>query len=75
MNVNRECTTHHYACDCREAEFAAIKAEKAELVEACKDVILSAEYSDKVADFVSSCELGEAINRMRAALHKAEGKE
>lgn len=20
MNVNRECTTHHHACDCREAE-------------------------------------------------------
>jgi len=52
-----------------------LEQEKAELVEACKDVILSAEYSDKVADFVSSCELGEAINRMRAALHKAEGKE
>ena len=52
-----------------------LEQDKAELVEACKDVILSAEYSDKVADFVSSCELGEAINRMRAALRKAEGKE
>ena len=24
----RECITHHYACDCREAEFAAIKRER-----------------------------------------------
>jgi hypothetical protein len=27
MNVDRECTTHHHACDCREAEFARIKTE------------------------------------------------
>lgn len=58
-----------------QAKIERLEREKAELVEACKDVILSAEYSDKVADFVSSCELGEAINRMRAALRKAEGKE
>ena len=24
----RECITHHHACDCRESEFAAIKAER-----------------------------------------------
>ena len=29
----RECVTHHYACDCREAEFAAIKRERDELRE------------------------------------------
>ena len=47
---------------------------EAELVEACKDAISAVDSSDKVADFVSSCELGEAINRMRAALSKAERK-
>lgn len=25
--MTRECVTHHYACNCREAEFAAIKTE------------------------------------------------
>jgi hypothetical protein len=24
----RECITHHHACDCREAEFAAVTAER-----------------------------------------------
>lgn len=24
--VERECTTHHYACDCREARFARMEA-------------------------------------------------
>jgi hypothetical protein len=28
--VSRECVTHH--CDCREAEFAAIKAERDDLL-------------------------------------------
>jgi len=27
----RECTTHHHACDCREAKFAALEAENERL--------------------------------------------
>ena len=30
--VDRECTTHHHACDCREAKFAALEAENERLV-------------------------------------------
>jgi hypothetical protein len=30
-NVERECVTHHYACDCREAKFKRMEAENAEL--------------------------------------------
>jgi hypothetical protein len=26
--MNRPCVTHHHACDCREAEFAAVVAER-----------------------------------------------
>ena len=29
--VDRECTTHHYACDCREAKFAALEVENEQL--------------------------------------------
>jgi len=29
--VDRECTTHHHACDCREAKFAALEAENERL--------------------------------------------
>lgn len=28
----RECITHHHACDCREAEFAQVKAENERLL-------------------------------------------
>ena len=32
MNA-KHCTTHHHACDCREAKFEALEAENAELRE------------------------------------------
>jgi len=30
----KRCVSHHFACDCREAEFAALKADVRPLVEA-----------------------------------------
>ena len=30
------CVTHHYACDCREAKFAEIEAERDRLRAACE---------------------------------------
>ena len=33
----RECITHHYACDCREAKFAHLEAENKVLREAMDD--------------------------------------
>ena len=47
----------------------------AELLAALKDCVTAAEYSDDVADWLSRHELGEAINRARAVIRKAEGKE
>lgn len=44
----RPCTTHHHACDCREAKFAALEAENATLrnqLLADHDVL--AEYAGK----------------------------
>lgn len=35
----RPCVTHHHACDCREAEFARIKAENDDLRIALMDAI------------------------------------
>ena len=29
--MSRECTSHHYACDCREAMFAQIRADNEKL--------------------------------------------
>ncbi len=34
----RECVTHHYACDCREARFAQIEQENASLRAELQDV-------------------------------------
>ena len=31
--MSKECTTHHHACDCREAKFAAIEAENKRLLD------------------------------------------
>lgn len=31
--MNRRCTTHHHACDCREARFAELEANVKELRE------------------------------------------
>ena len=36
--VDRECTTHHYACDCREAKFAALEAENERLARTIADL-------------------------------------
>ncbi len=37
----RDCVTHHHACDCREAKFAAIEAENGDIkerIETIKDL-------------------------------------
>lgn len=33
----RECVTHHHACDCREARYAAIEKEANRLMRVCYD--------------------------------------
>ena len=37
--VDRECTTHHYACDCREARFTALL----ELLDQARDLLQTAD--------------------------------
>jgi hypothetical protein len=32
--MSKECVTHHFACDCREAQFMRLQQENAELLEA-----------------------------------------
>jgi len=36
--MSKNCVTHHYACDCREAEFAALRAEVEELRKRVKEL-------------------------------------
>ena len=38
MSANH-CTTHHHACDCREAKFEALEAERDKLREAAQAVV------------------------------------
>ena len=36
--MSRECTTHHHACDCREARFRGLEAELAAMREAAQEM-------------------------------------
>lgn len=38
MTHHRECITHHYACDCREAEIAEILADNQVMREALEEI-------------------------------------
>jgi hypothetical protein len=37
--VDRGCTTHHYACDCREAHLQTVEAENARLRAALRAIL------------------------------------
>jgi hypothetical protein len=37
--MSKECTTHHFACDCREAQFMRLQQENAELRAALKPLL------------------------------------
>ena len=34
----KECVTHHFACECREVKFAALKQENAKLLDTIEDL-------------------------------------
>lgn len=52
LHGNKECATHHYACDCREALFKELQAKLDRLTKAAQDVIKRAyEISDEVTDY------------------------
>ena len=45
MSDEPKCTTHHYACDCREWMFAKLRAERDEAILLLQEVFLwSAKY-------------------------------
>jgi len=37
--MSKECTTHHFACDCREAKFKELEQDNAELREQVEHLI------------------------------------
>lgn len=55
---NRECVTHHYACDCREEKFKQLERENAEL------------KSELVRDRESSDNLHKSVNSLLIRLGK-----
>ena len=53
--MTRECITHHYACDCREAKFAQIEAENKKLREALEEMLFA--YENKDGEFPHQFEI------------------
>jgi len=39
--MSKECVTHHYACDCREAKFAELEAENALLADRASNSVIA----------------------------------
>jgi len=46
--MSKECTTHHYACDCREAKFRKLERENAALRKDKERL----DYLEKSIDFI-----------------------
>ena len=67
--VDRECTTHHHACDCREAKFAELEAE----IERLRDVLSQIQWGGRT-DLVKQTENVLTLEQMqdiaRAALER-----
>jgi predicted transcriptional regulator len=66
----RECVSHHHACDCREAQFAEIKAERdslrALLTQCAPHVLASAEAEHLLDGFRRQARpLDDLANRVR----------
>lgn len=47
--MTKDCTTHHHACDCREAKFAAMEQQLAELREAAGELVANAEWDGDIS--------------------------
>ena len=58
--MKKECTTHHHACDCREAKFAELEKGQVKLL----DIIVTQE--------AHIAELEAELERLRALLEKGE---
>lgn len=67
------CVTHHYACDCREAEFAQLKAERDALAEKVRKVREECEIIDTSLVRGRETPSGRLASRILALL--AEHKE
>jgi len=67
-------TTKDLIDPCEGMMLENLRRQRDELLAALKDCVTAAEYSDDVADWLSRHELGESINRARAAIRKAEGE-
>ena len=83
--MSRECTTHHHACDCREARFAGLEKEQVKLL----DIIVTqeariAELEAEIAGMIeverdnykrsedALVRLEAELKRLRALLEKRE---
>jgi hypothetical protein len=49
--MSKECTTHHFACDCREEKFKELERENAALRAALEDIAESTPAYHNAADF------------------------
>jgi len=77
--MSKECTTHHYACECREAKFAALEAKVAEqgLSLAClADGILGEDAADRSDGTLVrvGCQMARENAALRAALDSLRTK-
>lgn len=75
------CTTHHHACECREAEFARIEAERDRLRGALREILRYLDSTGQSGDHhttlgeacgMDACVLCLAESVARAALSPAE---
>ena len=78
--MSKECTTHHHACDCREAKFKELEQENAALRAAFKSAVILREHEDgldRIQKYVQKgCLLsGEVLLLMNRTAFDAARKE
>lgn len=78
--MSKECTTHHFACDCREEKFKELERENAALKAAFKSAVILREYEDgrdRIQKYVQKgCLLsGEVVLLMNRTAFDAARKE
>jgi hypothetical protein len=69
--LGRNCVTHHTACDCREARFREIEAERDSLAEQVKVLREALVDIDKATDEIE-CYVPRISENALAALEKAD---
>ena len=72
----KECTTHHHACDCREAKFAELEAENARLREG-NTYMWKAKYEaleQQLAALREQLKASELMSQHRASTFHQDGE-